>query len=65
MVQELNDFCAEVEFDELMAVMKHPVTPKYHGWSMLEVMRGQRRERHQEGLPDDGERICTMVGNHN
>lgn len=50
-VQELNDVCAEVEFDELMEVMKHAVTMKYHGWSMLEVMRDCGVKRIKKGFP--------------
>lgn len=50
-VQELNDVCAEVEFDELMAVMKQAVTSKYHGWSVLEVMRDSGVKRTKKGFP--------------
>ncbi|MEP9386012.1 hypothetical protein [Mesorhizobium sp. KR9-304] len=50
-VQELNDVCAEVEFDGLMEVMNHALTAKYHGWSILEVMRDCGVKRTKKGFP--------------
>jgi hypothetical protein len=49
--RRLNDVCAEIEFDALMEVIKHAVTPKYYGWSIWEIMRDCGVKRTKKEFP--------------